>query len=346
MAENMSRPLLLWRRPVIVPSVALILVAVLALVVVGTGRLATADLVTTIAILIVLAQSWNLLGGYAGLVSLGISAFVGSGAYATVVLLANAGIPWPAAFPLVFVISLVLGGILAIPLMRLRGDYFAIGSLAASLALQAIVQNTPALGASGGMSIPLTMLPDPRTLGMVAVGAAVLATAMVIYISQSRFGLKLMALRDNEPAAQALGVSIRRHHLPIFLLASSLAALAGTVVALRQVSVDPGSVFGLSWTINALLMVVVGGVGTIWGPLFGVGIVYFLLVRQLENFLSLSLLIEGLLLIILIRFAPKGLWPIGVRGATAVWGRLRRTNHDDAAASETEDASALGRKDK
>ena len=304
-------------------ALAVVTVAVITYAVFG-ARASTADMLGKMALLIALAQSWNLMAGFSGMISLGIAAFVGSGSYAVAMLMIKVDLDWWMALTAVLPIALVLALVLSVPLMRLRGDYFAIASLAASLALQSYAQNLDFLGGSAGFTLPFAKLPGPNTVVIMSLLLGALATGLVIYMKNSRFGLKLQAARDNEGAAQTLGVAIKKNHIVVFILGSVLASLVGGILALHDATVNPQSSFAMSWTIGALLMAVVGGVGTITGPIIGTVIVYWLLQRQLESFNALAIIIEGALLIVLIRVAPKGLWPLIARASTAVWNSTKR----------------------
>ena len=290
----------------------------------GSETSAMADTIGQMALLVALAQSWNLLAGFSGMVSLGIAAFAGTGSYTVGLLAYHVGWSWWLILLISLPVSLALAALLSVPLLRLRGDYFAIGSLAASLALQAIVANTGALGGSQGISLPTAALPLPSTVDAIAIAVGAVSVGLVIYMSRSRFGLRVMAGRDSEVAARTVGIDIGRNRMIMFLIGSTVAGVAGGVMALHDGSVTPDGSFAMSWTIGALLMAVVGGVGTVWGPVLGVVLVYFVLERQLQSFAALALIIEGLLLIVLIRVARRGLWPViesGARYLARRWGR-------------------------
>ncbi|MDQ6895736.1 MAG: branched-chain amino acid ABC transporter permease [Actinomycetota bacterium] len=283
------------------------------------------DIATTLLTFIALAQAWNILAGYSGQFSLGASAFVGTGAYATGLVQIHLGV----SFPIALVVAAVCGGLLAAllawPLLRLRGDYFSIGTLAAALALQAWMFNWEFAGGSTGISLPINAVPGPVPVFRVACILAGLAMATAYWVSRSTFGLRLKAVRDHESAATGLGVSAFHHRLAALLVSGVLMGLVGGVVALQQVSFEPAGMLGIEWTINALLMTIVGGIGTVIGPAVGAVVVYYLLTKQLAGYQSLSIVIEGILLIAIVRFAPKGLWPLLVAGVH----RLTRTRKND-----------------
>lgn len=272
------------------------------------------DIATTLLAFIALAQSWNILAGFSGQFSLGASAFVGTGAYATGLVQIHLGLSFAVAMVIAAVSGGVLAAVLAWPLLRLRGDYFTIGTLAAALALQAWMFNWAFAGGSTGISLPIDAVPGPVPVYRVACVVAGLVMATAYFVARSAFGLRLRAVRDHEGAATGLGISAFGHRLAALLVSGVLMGLVGGVVALQQVSFEPAGMLGIEWTINALLMTIVGGLGTLIGPVIGALVVYYLLTKQLASYQSLSIVIEGALLIVIVRFAPRGLWPLLVSG--------------------------------
>ena len=277
------------------------------------------DTATTLLAFVALAQAWNILAGYSGQISLGVSAFVGTGAYAAGLAQIHLGVNYGVAMVAAALFGGALAAVLSWPLLRLRGDYFTIGTLAAALALQAWMFNWDFGGGSTGISLPFDGLPDPVMVFRLSCLVAGIAMIAAYYVARSRFGLRLKAVRDNEGAATGLGVSAFRHRLAALLLHGTLSGLVGGLIALQQVSFEPAGMLGINWTINALLMTIVGGLGTLMGPVVGAMVVYYVLTKQLASYQSLSIVIEGVLLIVIVRFAPRGLWPLLVTGV----GRLR-----------------------
>lgn len=281
------------------------------------------DVATTLLTFIALSQAWNILAGFAGQFSLGVSAFVGTGAYAAGLAQIHLGAGYLTATLVAGAAGGVLSLLLSQPLLRLRGDYFSIGTLAAALALQAWLLNWSYAGGSTGLSLPLAGLPDGGGVFRLSCVVAGLAMGTALFVSRSRFGLRLKAVRDHEHAASGLGVSVFRHRLIALLLHGLLVGLAGGVIALQQASFEPGGMLSLSWTINALLMAIVGGIGTVVGPVVGAVVVYNLLTKQFSGHPTLGLILEGLLLIVIVRFAPRGLWPLltdSCRRIGRLWG--------------------------
>ena len=171
--------------------------------------------------------------------------------------------------------------------------------------------------------MPFEDVPTQTDLFQLALALVAVTMAATWWVRRGTFGLRLMAVRDNEDAAGTLGVNAFRVKLGAFVLTSFLIGVAGGLLALRQVSIEPGAAFGLSWTINAIVMAAVGGVGTVLGPVIGVLIVYYGIQTQLESSPELSAILTGALLVVIVRFAPEGVW--GLLAQTARRTFLRRT---------------------
>jgi branched-chain amino acid transport system permease protein len=280
-----------------------------------------ADVTGTLLIDATLAVAWNMLAGFGGQISLGLGAFVGTGAYATGLFMIHTG---SGAVPAMLVGAAsagALAAILAPALLPMQGSYFAVGTLAAALALQAWLHTWRLAGGSNGLDLPMDKVPETAGIYRMAVLVAAFALAAALLVRRSRFGLRLMAVRDNAAAAAGLGVSVWRHRFGVLVLSSTLTGLAGSLAALQQMSFEPVGMLGIGWTLNALLMTVVGGIGTLLGPVLGVVVVY-LLTRQLQEYPEVGLIIEGVVLLVMVRFAPRGLWPLLTRGLRGLAGRL------------------------
>jgi branched-chain amino acid transport system permease protein len=286
----------------------------------------TLDVGATLLIYLAATQAWNLLAGLAGQLSLGVSAFLGTGAYTVALLMAHLGMSPGVALLGAAVGATALSGVLAPALLRLRGDHFTIGSLAAALAVQAWAVNSSLLGGSAGLDLPLDQVPAGVGLFRWALLVAAVATLCSMGVAASAFGLKLLAVREQPEAATGLGVNVFRLRLMVILLSSLLTGLAGGVFALQQVHLEPTGSFGVSWTINVVLMTIIGGAGTLIGPVVGTVLVYYGLTQQLSAQPILGPIIEGIVLIAVVRFAPRGLWPLVVDRAPTTTARLRRVS--------------------
>jgi branched-chain amino acid transport system permease protein len=279
------------------------------------------DVGFTLLTFLVLAQAWNILGGFGGQVTLAVSGFVGAGMYTTTLLLVHTEASVAVAILAAGAVAGLGAVVFSVPLFRLRAAYFSVGTLALTLAAQAAVVNWGWAGATQGISVPFEVVPTQTALFQMALALAAVALLATWWIRRGTFGLRLMAVRDNEDAAGTLGVAAFRVKLVAFVLTSALTGLAGALLALRQVSIEPGAAFGLSWTINAIVMAAVGGAGTVPGPLVGVLVVYYGIQTQLESYPELSSILTGLLLVVIVRFAPEGLWGVVVRGARTLLSR-------------------------
>ena len=255
-------------------------------------------------IYLTLAESWNLLAGSAGLVSLGTSCFVGLGAYVAFGLLNHFDPP----LPLVLACCAFAGGALAAlvspALFRLRGLYFTVGTLALAELLRLTMINVSAFGGASG----LFLKNDPPPLAELfhyALGAALIASLAVTICRRTRISVILRAVRDDEDAAAQMGVRPYRVKLGAFVLASALIAIAGGVQATKLGAIEPYGMFGLQWSIDALSMAIIGGVGLRLGPLVG-ALIVVALGEALADYPEAHVAIAGVILIALIRFAPRG----------------------------------------
>lgn len=284
-------------------ALVLAVVGILIVPLVGRGQL---DVLTSLLLYAAGASAWNLIGGFAGQFSVANSAFVGAGAYVTVMVLRTSD--WP--FGLALLAAAAGGGVLALvagfALFQLRDALFVIGSMALALAALLWMSNWDFTSAAIGISAPISSLPDRPTLYLLAVGVALVAILVSVYVRHSMFGLRLMTVRDDEGVAAAVGLSPMRLKLAAFALSGTVTGAMGGVLALQQVTVEPVSVFSIQWSMLFIVMAVVGGIGTVWGPLLGAVIVHLGLVVQLKAFPTLSLLIQGIVLVVLILLLPRG----------------------------------------
>ena len=252
-----------------------------------------------------LALGWNILGGFAGQISFGHAAFVGIGAYGTA-LLAGRGIPlWlaiPAGGLLAAAFSLAIGP----PTFRLRGPYFAIATIGIGEATRLIALNWTALtGGASGLTLAFAPGIVPQYYGALALctGAVLLSW----WIVTSRFGMALAAIRADPEAAATLGVQTTIAKTQALLLSAFVCGLGGGVYAIHYLFISPDSVFGFSLSISLIIMPIVGGIGTVAGPVLG-SVIYTFIREQLEaNFQNLDLLAFGLLLMAIVLFEPLGL---------------------------------------
>ena len=266
------------------------------------------------AFFVVLATAWNLLGGFAGQVSLGYSAFVGIGAYTTV-LLANAGwSPWltlPIGAALAAAFSVVVG----LPTFRLRGPYFTIATIGVGEAVRVIASGLEFTGGSSGLRMPAGTF-DFNANYYAMVVLALLTLALVAWLQRHAFGLGLDAIRQDIDAAEALGVPSTRAKLQAHAISSALVAIAGGLFAVNFQFISPGSVFDFRLSLTIVLMPIVGGMGTMTGPVVGALLFSYLQIKLLASpvLRDSYLFIYGGLLIVVMLFEPKGI--------VGLWERL------------------------
>jgi len=287
------------------------------------GRYQTSVL-TTLLLYVCLVSAWNLIGGVAGQFSLASSAVVGLGSYTVVMALRAAALPLAVVLGLAVVGGALFSAILGAILFRLRGFYFTIGTLAAALATMTWMTTWDVTGATTGISAPIQLIPDGATLYRWALGAAAVAMAASILVIHSPLGLRLRSVRDGEDIADSLGISPFTMKMAAIVLSGALTALGGGLFALQKASVEPFSAFSLNWSITIIVMAIVGGLGTTWGPVVGVVVIYYGLTVQLQSLPSLSALLSGLVLVLVIRFLPGGIVGACRDLARWTWGRLRR----------------------
>jgi branched-chain amino acid transport system permease protein len=263
-----------------------------------------------------LGQAWNLLAGYGGLVSLGSAAFIGIGAYATAEL-TNRGLPLVPGMVLSGAFAAVFATVVSPALFRLRGLYFTIGTLALAEALRLFMVNYNGLG--GNIGIFLTSA-APTTAGLywLALGLAAGATGLVALLLRTRLSIALRAVRDDEDVARQLGLVSFRTKLLAFTVAAFLMGVVGGLQAGKLSQIEPYGSFGLQWTVDIVTVVLIGGLGTLGGPLIG-AVFTVALAEWLNAYPSLHLAITGAIVIVVVRFAPRGLWGLLADG----WARLR-----------------------
>jgi branched-chain amino acid transport system permease protein len=285
--------------------------------------LGNVTLAITLFNLMAMAQAWNLIGGYGGQFSLGHGLFVAAGGYTTVLVLVHTGLPLGVTVLIAGALTAGIGALAAMPLLRLRGVYFSVGTLGVMIAAQNWVINWKWAGQTRGV-----LLPSRGTLGFntqyyMAVALLVGTTAIVALAVRSRWGLRLMAVRDDESAAQELGVNGFRVKLVALATSAFLVGLCGALNAFQQLTLEPYSAFNIVWAIDMILACVIGGLATIPGPLIGAALI-FELQQQLQGYQSLTALIEGAVLLAVIRFAPGGIWGLLRLLPDSFDGRRRR----------------------
>jgi branched-chain amino acid transport system permease protein len=258
---------------------------------------------------VVLALSWNIISGFTGYTSFGHVAFYGIGAYACAILVADYGWHW---VPTLFVGAFVAGIVaiaLGYPVLRLKGPYFAIAMLGAAEGTRVVVTVWDSL-THGGVGISFPTAPDtensiPTYYAMLVL---MLVTVAVAYaVGHSRFGVRLNAIREDEVAAEALGIDVTRYKLVAFVLSAIFPAMAGGIQAYKVLYIEPLSTFFVQITIAMALMAMLGGKGTVIGPIVGAVLLYTAQELTWVNFPTAHLIAYGVFIIVVARFMPRGL---------------------------------------
>jgi len=253
-----------------------------------------------------LAQSWNLAGGYCNLISLGQGAFVGIGGYITFMLYFS-GVPLGLGLVVGACLAGGLAALLSTPLFRLRGIYFTIGTLALGEIIKLLVVRLPQLGGSWGLHI--TSIPpyySPTFLYYLALICAVVTILAVWKIAMSKTGWALKCIRSDEDACELIGVDTYRYKVYAFTIHAFLSGLTGGVLSLYTLHIEPFTLFSVSWSLTALMIVILGGRGTFLGPFFGATIM-LILSHFLAVYYTAHLIILGVILIIVILYYPDGI---------------------------------------
>lgn len=285
--------------------VATIACAVLPLVLQPYG----VRILTNIFMYGVLAQALNVIVGFAGYHAFGNVAWFGVGAYAGA-LAVNAGVPLPLAILLATLVAAALAFILGWPLLRLSGHYFAIASVVLNLALNEIVLNLGDLtGGAAGVNLPMSTLPVGEfyvSICYLMFGAMVLAILIVGWLTRSRLGYALRALKDSERAAQVMGVNTTLAKMTAWAISGGLTGLAGAIWAYWMNFIEPGTAFDIGISVKAYIMMLMGGMGSLFGPVVGAFFLEFISDLIWEHFLKLHLLVLGALIIAIVTLMPEG----------------------------------------
>src|SRR5579871_86713 len=268
---------------------------------------------------------WNLIGGMAGQVSFGFAVFFGLGAYTTALLMHAGHSPY-FGFIGGAAVAVLASFLIGLPTFRLRGPYFVIATIGVTEAVRVIMNNLDVTGGSSGYRITEDQPFSQNEHYYSAMAAVALAVLVSTVIANSKFGLALRAIKQDEDAAADLGVNPYTTKLWVHAVAAGLTGIAGGIYARRAAFFYPGDVFAFQTSIYILLMPVIGGIGTVWGPVLG-GVIFGVVEEELTvHFENTHLLLYGLLLILIILFEPDGLMGLLRRLNKTV--RSRRSRED------------------
>ena len=261
---------------------------------------------TTMAMFVVLASAWNIIGGMAGYAAFGNVAFFGIGAYTAAFLMDHYRLPFALALLAAPAVSAIFAAAIGLPLLRLRGHYFAIATLSVSVAVAELVNNVEPLGGSTGLFLPIVR--SDLLFFYLMAGAATLTVAVSWLVLRTRFGYGLLAIRENEEAAAVIGVNTTLYKVAAFALAAALTGLAGGIFAQWNVFINAENVFPVDYNIQMILMAVLGGSGTVLGPVVG-ALTLEALIQAFAAGATLAAWSQiglGVLLAVTVIFVPRG----------------------------------------
>ena len=257
-----------------------------------------------VLILATLAQSWNIIGGYTGYPSFGNSVFYGLGGYGVAIAMVQYGLPFPVGLAIGISLAVGFAILLGLPVLRLRGHYFAIATLGLAEVMTAIVSNLEIAGRNVGLILPLVK--GDALFFELSLILLVVTTLAVMWISRSRFGFGLIAIRENEQAAAVMGVNTTLYKILAFALCSVFAAVAGGIHAYWITYLDPGSAFDVALNVKMIIMAVFGGPGTIFGPVLGAFVLSAISEILAAKVTSLASIFFGIVIVAAIVFMPRG----------------------------------------
>lgn len=285
----------------------LVALGALAFVAAAPGLLSPfmVQFVINLFMLAILAESWNIIGGFTGYASFGNVAFFGLGAYTTGILMTKAALPLPVALAAAAVVPMLFAAAIGLPILRLKGHYFAIATLGVAETMREVVYNVEVTGAGTGLVMPIARTPALFFYLMLAILVAV--TLVNVWLARSRFGYGLIAIREDEDAAAAMGIDTTRYKTIAFAISGAFAGITGGVFAYWITFIDPDAVFRVIITIQMIIMAVFGGAGTVAGPLLGALVLASVSELLSTQLVALAELFNGLIVILVVLFMPKGL---------------------------------------
>jgi branched-chain amino acid transport system permease protein len=263
-----------------------------------------------------LASMWNLLAGYAGLVSVGQQAYVGFGGYFLFAWAVLGGLPPLLSIPFAGLAAAVLALPISALVFRLKGAYFAIGTWVVAEVFLLLAAQVTVLGGGSGISLPIDVVRaigtsrDARDMNVYwsTLGVAVAILIGIYILLRSRWGLALQAIRDGELAAETTGVSVAGAKRLLYVVASAGTAMIGALIFLAKLRISPNAAFSVNdWTAFVIFITVIGGIGRIEGPIVGT-LLYFALRGALADLGAIYLIVLGCVAVIIMLFAPKGIW--------------------------------------
>lgn len=280
---------------------------------------------TTIAMFVIIAGGWNVIGGLTGYPAFGNVVFFGIGAYTVGLLVTKAHWPFALTVAAAVVVCAAAAALIGLPLLRLRGHYFAVASLGVAVATGEVINNLGFFGGASGIFLPIVR--SDLLFYYLMLGGAVATVAITWLVLRSRFGFGLIAIREDEGAAAVIGVNTTLYKVAAYMLSAALTGFAGAVFAQWNVFIDQSTAFTVDISIDSILMALIGGIGTIFGPVIGAVVLEFLIQIFAGNgdvavYAQIGL---GILLTVAVIFLPRGIVDFFGGRSSFTLGYLRRT---------------------
>ena len=300
------------------------------------------------------AYGWNVIGGYTGYASFGNVAYLGLGAFVAAGFMSrqpgHAHLPWFVGIPLAVVIVSLVAGLIGLAVLRLRGHYFSIATLGVSVAMPQIVNWDFFFGPEGyiknffgggrPLNFPLaqevalgglTLTPDRHLFYYLGLGTALIGVGLTAWLSRTKFGYSLVAIRENEEAAEVLGINITLHKVLAYMFSAGLAALGGAAIGFRltNMTTEADALFSTTNNLQMIIICLIGGIGSVWGPWIGAFVLFGLqevlrVLSRSQGFLDWQAVVFSLLIILVVLFLPRGLIQFARSRARVTWRLLFR----------------------
>lgn len=289
---------------------------------------------TQLFMLVTLASDWNLTGGFTGYVDFGHAVFFGIGAYGTGIMMNKLGLPFGVALLVGAVAAVIFALLIGFPTLRLKGPYFSIAMLGTFVAMREIVRVArPLTGGGQGLTLPPYL--NRPLFYYATLLLAIFVVSLIWWIRRSEFGSSLIAIREDEVGAEMRGINTTLHKITAFWIAAFFTGIVGGMWAYQNTFIDPDVVFFPSRTVELVMMVMLGGLGTVAGPVLGATVIFWMRDIVWANFEQYHLIVEGLLLILIVLYLPGGivgtLWDRSGTTLSRVWGKKPKPEVEEEA---------------
>ena len=292
-----------------IPMLIICIIIVAALYLLGITGVFSSNLMRylmNIFLYITMGEMWNLLSGFTGMTSLGNQTFIGLAGFSVAVMTSTYQMPILVGVLVALAIAVIVSLLLSFVLFRMRGMYFAIATWVVSEAICTWFLSWKYVNQGGGMSIKARPYPKTPEIYLMALTLCVIAMIVVYVLLRTKTGLGLTAMRDDADASSSVGVNIFKSKLLVYVIAAAFTALAGAIFFINKGTIYPSSGFDISWTVSMVFIVIIGGIGTVSGPVVG-AIIYVLLDEVLAKLPGWSNIILGAIAILVIIFLPDGI---------------------------------------